>query len=442
MDSAQLTTVVEGNPQRYVLFTVLYNARAYYPVLAVFFLDLGLSLDQFVMLNLVWAATIFCFEVPSGALADTVGRRSLLIAASVLMVVEMACLLTASWLSGSAVLVLCVINRLLSGVSEACASGADEALAYDSLPIEGRESAWDRVMAQVMRWRAVGFVAAMLLGGVLYDGSVLHQILPQDWQLSTAMSHRLPVFLVLCQGLVCCVLAWRMIEPQREVPAQKGWTAAAGAMRLMGGAARWVIGQPRVLALLIVGVAIDAVVRNMATINSSYYRGIDLPEWSFGLIGAAVGVMGWFVPRLAQQLNQRFSPLACIGWIAAVVACCLWAVSAMWPLWGVLPAVLMMACMGLLGYTLGRALHAETDSAQRATVLSLKGMLFNLGYGAASWIFATLLSQMAKNPMTKLSPQGALSQALLVQAIIFTCGFSLVYWGWARRSWSRGVRVS
>jgi hypothetical protein len=50
---------ISGNPKRFVLFTVFYNARAYYPVLAILFLDLGLTLDQFVLLNLVWAATIF-----------------------------------------------------------------------------------------------------------------------------------------------------------------------------------------------------------------------------------------------------------------------------------------------------------------------------------------------------------------------------------------------
>ena len=73
-----------GNPRRFVLFSVFYNARAYYPVLAILFLDLGLTLDQFALLNLIWAATIFLFEVPSGALADTVGRRKLLIASAVL----------------------------------------------------------------------------------------------------------------------------------------------------------------------------------------------------------------------------------------------------------------------------------------------------------------------------------------------------------------------
>ena len=86
---------VERNPMRYVWFTTLYNARAYYPILAILFIDLGLTLDQYVLLNFVWAASIFLFEVPSGALADTLGRKNLLVAASILMIAEMSCLLFA-----------------------------------------------------------------------------------------------------------------------------------------------------------------------------------------------------------------------------------------------------------------------------------------------------------------------------------------------------------
>ena len=62
------------NPARYVAYTVLYHARAYYPILAILFIDLGLTLDQFVLLNLIWALTIFVFEVPSGAMAGGVRK--------------------------------------------------------------------------------------------------------------------------------------------------------------------------------------------------------------------------------------------------------------------------------------------------------------------------------------------------------------------------------
>ena len=50
-----------------------------------------------------------------------------------------------------------------------------------------------------------------------------------------------------------------------------------------------------------------------------------------------------------------------------------------------------MTMMGFLGFTVSRALHAETDSSKRATVLSVKGLAFNLGYGLFSLGFSPCL---------------------------------------------------
>lgn len=215
-----------GNPGRYVWFTALYNARAYYPVLAILFLDLGLTLDQYVMLNLVWAATIFLFEVPSGALADTFGRKNLLVTASLLMVVEMCCLLFAPKDGGWMLFGLCVANRFLSGLSEAAASGADEALAYDSLPEKDRDEAWDAVLARAMRLRSVGFVIAMVLGGLLYDHAVLNRVLPENREISATFAHRLPIALVLMQAIACVVITLRMVESKKK-PATIHWVSPA-----------------------------------------------------------------------------------------------------------------------------------------------------------------------------------------------------------------------
>ena len=73
--------IADRNCRRFVAFRVFFNARFYYPVLAVLFLDLGVSATEYSLLNFVWAIVIVCAEVPSGALADRVGRRPLVIAA-------------------------------------------------------------------------------------------------------------------------------------------------------------------------------------------------------------------------------------------------------------------------------------------------------------------------------------------------------------------------
>ncbi len=417
---------LSGNPRRFVVFTVFYNARAYYPVLAILFLDLGLTLDQFVLLNLIWAATILLFEVPSGALADTLGRRKLLITAAGLMVLEMLCLLLAPRGGGAMLVALCVLNRVLSGLSEACASGADEALAYDSLPENKRTDSWDKLLATTMRWRSVGFVVAMAIGGLIYDPTPLNRLLPTGFQLSHEIAHRLPVAVVLCQALVCLWVTLRMVEPPRQTASQVG-NPCQSAWKLTLETARWVFTNPRTLVVVVIGLAIDSIVRNFATLTSSYYRLIELPEWSFGFIGASIGALGWFVPGIAKKLNTRFGTLTNLGIAAGISLLGLTALVPAWPLSGLLPAMLLMTTLGYLGFTVSRALHSLADSTRRATVLSVKGLAFNLGYGFFSLGFSRLLAHFPDQP-----PGAALRAALFWQVPSFALVTLLLFAGASR----------
>src|ERR1700679_1392344 len=120
----------DRNWRRFVLFRVLFNSRFYYPVLAVLFLDLGLSATAYTVLNFAWALAIVFTDVPAGVLADRIGRKPLVVAASVCMVLEMGLLCVAPQHGGLVLLLCCFANRILSGAAEGMASGADEALVF------------------------------------------------------------------------------------------------------------------------------------------------------------------------------------------------------------------------------------------------------------------------------------------------------------------------
>ena len=397
----------QRNPRLFVWFTTLYNARSYYPVLAIFFTDLGLSLDQYVLLNAVWAASIFLLEVPSGALADTLGRKRLLVFSAAVMVLEMGVLLVAPKDGGWLLFALCLFNRFLSGASEAAASGADEAIAYDALPETNRAALWDEVLAAAMRWRSAGFLVAMTLGGFLYDPSWLEKLgmgIPLD------VAHRLPVALVFVQALACLFIALRF-EETRHDPHPDGHVCA-GAWKLTLATARRALTTRSIAIVLLGAVLIDAVARNFATLNSAYYRLIHLPEWSFGLIGSLIAVGNWFLPTIAKRVNQSLSTTASLLAGGVVTALLLAMVAPAWPWAGVLPAMLLMMMLGFVSFTVSRFLHSVATSAERATLLSVKGLIFNLGYGAYSLAFSGLLAAMR----TTASDASAFPRALAWQA--------------------------
>lgn len=379
------------NVRLYAWFTVLYNARAYYPVFAILFLDLGLDLAQFVLLNTVWAAVIVLLEVPSGALADTIGRRKLIILAAGLMVGEMALLLAAPQDGGWLLLGMCLVNRVFSGASEAAASGADQALAFDSLVEHGEEGQWDEVLARVMRRRAIGFFIAMMIGAMVYDADFLNRILP--FPVAPSLALRLPVAIVFVQSLLCLGIALRMREPRREsVPHATTGQLCGRAFRLTVRAAAWVLKTPLAFRIVLGGLLIDSVVRNFVVVNSEYYRLIHLPPVSFGFIGAAVAAIGFFVPALAKRMASRFSPMVNLGFMAAMVLACLVLIVPAVPYLGVLPVMILFTSFGWLEYLSSTTLNQITASDQRATVLSVKSLAYNLGYGAASLGYARLVA--------------------------------------------------
>lgn len=403
----------ERNARLFVYFRVLYNARAYYPILAIFFTDLGLTLDQFVMLNFIWAAAIFLLEVPSGALADTVGRKRLLVFASAAMVAEMCLLLFAPKNGGWVLLGVCALNRLLSGASEAAASGADEALAYDSLPVENRAAAWEDVLGATMRWQSVGFLIAMSLGGLLYDPAWINRLLPASLAIPADVAHRLPVAVVLLQALSCLVITLRMRET-REPCAGNFRGTCRSALGLTLATAKRAFTTRAIALVLTGGVLVDAVVRNFATLTSEYYRMIQIPDRWFGFIGSLVAVVNWFVPALAKRVNRSASPLGALSLAALAAIASLAALAPAWPWFGLLPATLLMAVLGFVSYTLSAFLNQHAAADDRATLLSVKGLVFNLGYGLWSMVFSLIVAGFRSQ-----SGEAAFQKALLWQPLWF-----------------------
>ena len=166
---------LNNNAKLFALFRVFFNCRFYYPIYLVMFLDFGLTISEFATLNLIWAISIILLEVPSGALADHIGRKRLVILSSILMIGEIGVLIITP-IGSPIVFLMFVINRILSGAAEAAASGADEALAYDSIPISNRESVWKKTMKRVMIMMSVGFVISSIIGALVYSTDFVNSV--------------------------------------------------------------------------------------------------------------------------------------------------------------------------------------------------------------------------------------------------------------------------
>ncbi|MEH0018096.1 MAG: MFS transporter [Desulfobacter sp.] len=424
------------NIRRYIAFKVLFNARFYYPVFTILFLDFGLTVAQFSLLNAVWAATIVLAEVPSGALADTIGRKRLLVFATLTMVVEVGLIAFLPLGNMDLVFWVFLVNRVLSGLAEAAASGADEALAYDALKRDGNADDWGRVLEVLTRFQSMGFIIAMTTGAAIYDPALMNALanaFGAGASLTQETTMRFPLYGTLILAFGACAATAGM----EEIPPEPGGQAAPHrsanrladlkqAFILTFRAGGWILNTPFVLSVILFGMLFDGAIRMVITLSSQYYRMVLLPESLFGIIGAGMAMLGFVIPKMARKLAENHPPASGL-WVAATL--CLSGMIGMnffWPWIGLIPALVTYSAMYFNGFFVSFYINRETPSAQRATVLSFKGLSYNLAYGLLGTGYALVLKLQKQAQDTGLTGQALDNQVFretfFVFPLLFTAG--------------------
>tara|TARA_R100000027_G_scaffold38992_1_gene28878 strand:+ start:17768 stop:19087 length:1320 start_codon:yes stop_codon:yes gene_type:complete len=386
-----------SNIRLFIAFRVLFNARFYYPIFTILFLDFGLSLEQFAVLNAAWAATILCAEVPSGALADRWGRRNLVRIAGALMVVEMALLCFTPGGVGPWLFWVFLLNRILSGAAEAAASGADESLAYDTLAEQGREEEWPKVLEALMKLQSVGLFVAMILGSALYDPQLAERV--ANWfgitrQWTQADTLHWPIYLNLITAIGACVAAWRMKEAHGPSTSEPLAPDSQSPWRTTLRTGLWIVKSPLPFLLILGGLFYDSIARVFATLTSEYFRNIGIPEAYYGIIGAGIALLGLLLPRLARKMVESLSLPTNATLLALWLILSLFGLSFLLPGWGILFAIGTMIALRFTDFFLSYYLNREVESYRRATVLSFRGLAMNLGYGTLSLLYGFLIESL------------------------------------------------
>ena len=144
------------NVRRMYIWRALTMMHFFAGALVPFFTDWGgLTLPQLFLLQAWFFLWIFLLEVPTGAVADKYGRKASLVCAS-------ACLLAATAIYGTGKgLPRFFLAEVIWAASAALASGADEAMVYDSLKACGEESRSKKALATLASFDigAIAFAA-------------------------------------------------------------------------------------------------------------------------------------------------------------------------------------------------------------------------------------------------------------------------------------------
>jgi MFS family permease len=145
------------------LFTL--SASVIWGVNTLFLLDAGLDIFEVFIANAAFTAGMVLFEIPTGVVADTAGRRrSFLLSAVTLLVGTLGYVAIAATGGG---LVLFVAASLVLGLGFSFYSGAVEAWLVDALHATGFQGQLERVFARGEMVSGVAMLVGSVGGGVL-----------------------------------------------------------------------------------------------------------------------------------------------------------------------------------------------------------------------------------------------------------------------------------
>ncbi|MCW3845331.1 MFS transporter, partial [Micromonospora yasonensis] len=141
-----------------------------YPLYVLLFADTGLSVGQISSLFVIWSATGILLEVPSGAWADAVSRRLLLVLAPLLPAVAFALWVLAPSYPAFAV------GFVLWGAGGALRSGALEALVFTELDRLGAADRYARLTGRARTAEVLAAAASGAVAGPVFAAGGYHAV--------------------------------------------------------------------------------------------------------------------------------------------------------------------------------------------------------------------------------------------------------------------------
>jgi len=340
---------MEWNIRGYILLNLDLNVMLV-PVIMILWLQIGLTFNQVLLLQGIFVLVILLFEVPSGALADSRKRKSVVVLGQLLMITGVASFLIANdfwW---------CAIAEVSFGIGQAMISGALEAMLYDSLLENGRQ---DELQAVVRKERIIGFTAAMLLaplGGIMGDVIL-----------------RLPLLLiVIIDVIIIMLVVTKTTEPERI----KARSAGDATVKALG----------KMKNPVLIGVIIFSMSGALGTLVFWGYQNLLVESYQFtpsimGLFMATLNLMAaastWFSRRFEKRTGMNLLIGFMVVDLLAITMIMVFRNSLVLIIVGTL---MFQFTRGSRSPVVTSIMQKNLQSSERATFISLNSMQASLGY--------------------------------------------------------------
>ncbi len=323
------------------------------PTIVLFYQNLGMGMQDILVLKAIYSVAIVTFEIPSGYCADAWGRKKTLVAGSILGTLGFVIYSTNAAFAGF------VVAELILGLGHSLISGADVAMLYDTLKSENKASTYLKHEGRITASGNFAEALAGIVGGLL-----------------ATISLRTPFFAQVVVAASAIPAALLLKEPAlNTLRGQK-----RSFRSLLTSTTRAVTRHPTLPWILLLSALTGTATLTYAWLVQPYFKAAGLPLAMYGvmwtLLNLSVGAFGLYAYKLEGRLGQGTS----MAGIVVLTAGGYFLTGHYISLQAVAVLFLFHAVRGLVHPILKEYINRDCESDVRATILSVRNFLIRINF--------------------------------------------------------------
>jgi len=324
------------------------------PIIVPFYQENNLSLTEIMLLKSVYSIVIVILELPSGYVADVLGRKKTLVYGSFLAAAGFIIYSFSGSYAGF------ILAEIALGAGHSFVSGADSAMLYDTLASGERQKEYTKYEGINASVGNFSEAFAGLAGGAI---ALISLRMPFYFQAIIASS-AIPASLLLVEP--AHVLRWR--SPSRFIGRVGGWMNIYFILRNI------ILKEKDLRFNLLFSSIIGAATLQMAWFAQPLFEKMLLPLALFGVVWTTLNLVTGGSSILAHRIEKSLGERATLIIIAVLIPLMM-IVSGIIPAFAIIPLLVIFYFLrGMASPVLKDYINRHTESRIRATVMSLRDL--------------------------------------------------------------------
>ncbi len=338
-------------PLLYVIGALMWG-RFFIPVLALFYIASQVPIEQFAIIMAVFALSTLLLEVPSGVVADLLGKKKTLLLSRFMYVIEI-CLV--AFFNGFAAF---LVAKMFSGLGVSLSSGTNQALLYDTLKKLGREKEHKKISGLMATITNVFGAFVFIIGAFLFS-----------------VHYKLPAYATLPCITIGFILTFFLKEPYTT---QKKMTFSNSWKHLKEGIA-YVKKSNFIKYLIFFSVPLAAGASIGFSMSSAYFELIAIPIFLIGAVSFISSLLMAYTSKIAYKLEEKLGQEGSLLLMEIMIFASIFCMSFMIKYVGLLFYYFIPLAAGFSQVVLNHYMNKNIPTSHRATLLSIRNMGDNIG---------------------------------------------------------------